>query len=353
MQKQGTKIQFSGQNIYIGLDTHLKSWHVTILSEHVTHKSFSQPPEALVLKQYLEKYFPQANYKCVYEAGFAGFSVYRQLKELGIDCIVVNPADVPSKDKEKKGKSDKIDSAKLARNLRSSDLDPIYIPTIEGEEDRSLLRTRARMVRDQTKCKNRVKSLLYYYGICVPPSNNWSSNFINWLNELELNSESGKATLTTMLAQLNGVKQLITGLDKQVVKLSLSEKYKVKVKLLRSIPGIGLLTAMVLLTEVENINRFKSLDSLCNYVGLVPNVYGSGDKEIVGEMTNRGNRILRTAIIESAWVAVRMDPALMKKFNHLARRMEKNKAIIRIARKLLNRVRYVLRTENIYQFSVE
>lgn len=165
MQKQINKLDFSGQDIYIGLDTHLKSWHVSILGEHLAHKSFSQPPCAKSLKNYLDKHFPQANYKCVYEAGFAGFSVYRQLSELGLNCIVVNPADVPSKDKEKKGKTDKIDSSKLARSLRSKELDPIYIPSIEGEEDRSLLRTRAKIVRDQTRCKNRIKSLLYYYGI--------------------------------------------------------------------------------------------------------------------------------------------------------------------------------------------
>lgn len=352
MQRQFTKLDFSGQNIYIGLDTHLKSWHVSILGEHLAHKSFSQPPCAKSLKNYLDKYFPKANYNCVYEAGFAGFSVYRQLSELGINCIIVNPADVPSKDKEKKGKTDKIDSAKLARSLRSKELDPIYIPTMEGEEDRSLLRTRAKIVSDQTRCKNRIKSLLYYYGINIPVDS-WSAKFIQWLKEVQLKSASGNISLRSMLVQLENGKQIIKDLDKQVVVLSMRDKYRERVKLLRSVPGIGLLTSMIILTELEDMNRFKSLDSICGYIGLVPNVYNSGDREVVGEMTNRGNRILRTAFIESAWVAARMDPALMKKFNHLARRMEKNKAIIRIARKLVNRIRYVLRTENLYQTSVQ
>lgn len=352
MQQQFTKLDFSGQNIYIGLDTHLKSWHVSILGEHLSHKSFSQPPEAKILRNYLDKHFPSANYKCVYEAGFAGFSVFRQLQEIGIDCIVVNPADVPSKDKEKKGKTDKVDSNKLARSLRSGELDPIYIPSREGEEDRSLLRIRAKMIRDQTRSKNRIKSLLYYYGITISGSDRWSIQFIQWLNCVQLNSESGNISLKSMLLHLDNIKKIISELDKQIVNLARSEKYKTKVGLLKSVPGIGLLTSMTLLTELEEISRFKNLDKLCAYIGLVPNVYSSGDREIVGEMTNRGNGILRTALIESAWTAARKDPALMKKFNYLANKMEKNKAIIRIARKLLNRIRFVLRTEIPYQNSI-
>jgi transposase len=353
MQKQYIKLDFTGQNIYIGIDTHLKSWHVSILGEHLSHKSFSQPPCSKTLKNYLDKHFPNANYYSVYEAGFAGFSVYRKLTQQGINCIVVNPADVPSKDKEKKGKTDKVDSIKLARSLRSKELDAIYIPSLEAEEERSLLRVRSKLVRDQTRCKNRIKSLIYYYGIDISGTDNWSIKFVQWLEGLQLASPSGNIALKSMLIQLENIKQLIKKLDKEVVVLSMTDKYRQRIKLLRSIPGIGLLTSMIILTELEDIKRFKSLDSLCSYIGLVPNVYNSGDRELVGEMTNRGNRILRTAFIESAWVAARLDPALMRKFNHLARRMEKNKAIVRIARKLVNRVRYVLRTETQYQTSVE
>jgi transposase len=349
MQKQVNKLDFSGQDIYIGLDTHLKSWQVSILGEHLSHKSFSQPPEAEILKNYLDKNFPSANYKCVYEARFAGFSVYRRLKEIGIDCIVVNPADVPTTDKEKKTKTDKIDSNKLARSLRSGDLEGIYIPSLESEEDRSLIRTRAKMVRDQTRSKNRIKSLLYYYGIRVLTSHGWSMQFIQSLKNIRLNSTSGNMTLKTMITHLENIKQIISDLDKQIVMLSRTEKYKDNVSLLKTVPGIGPLTSMVILTELDTITRFKSLDNLCGYIGLVPNVYSSGDREVIGEMTNRGNEILRTAIIESSWTAARKDPALMKKFNHLASKMEKNKAIIRIAKKLINRVRFVLRTRTPYQ----
>jgi transposase len=105
---------------------------------------------------------------------------------------------------------------------------------------------------------------------------------------------------------------------------------------------------MLLLTELYDITRFKTLDTLCSYVGLIPNTNSSGEKDSKTGMTNRRNGQLRAAIIESAWTAVRKDPALMMAFNDLCKHMTKTKAIIRIAKKLLNRVRYVLKNQQAY-----
>jgi transposase len=109
-----------------------------------------------------------------------------------------------------------------------------------------------------------------------------------------------------------------------------------------TVPGIGLMSAMTFLTQVGDFARFKQLDELCNYVGLVPKMYGSGDKVVVGKLINRGRKELKIMLIEASWVAIRQDPALMAKFNELIKIMPKNKGIIRIARKLLNRIRHVI-----------
>jgi transposase len=105
---------------------------------------------------------------------------------------------------------------------------------------------------------------------------------------------------------------------------------------------------MLLLTELYDMNRFKTLDTLCSYVGLIPNTSSSGEKDTKTGMTSRRNALLRAAIIESAWTAVRKDPALMMAFNELCKHMIKTKAIIRIARKLLSRIRYVLKNQQAY-----
>ena len=94
------------------------------------------------------------------------------------------------------------------------------------------------------------------------------------------------------------------------------------------------------------------MDDLCNYVGLVPSMHGSGDKIQTGKLLRRGRKELKIMLIEASWEAVRKDPALMAKFGELAKRMHKNKAIIRIARKLLSRIRYVLVNQQEYELSV-
>ncbi len=181
-----SKLDFSGQHIYIGLDVHKKNWSVCILTHHFEHKTFSQPPDPSVLANYLKRNFPGAIYHAVYEAGYSGFWIHDQLREKGIECIVVNPADVPTKDKERKGKRDKVDCRKLARSHRNGELEGIYVPTRLIIEDRSLLRTRRNMVKKQTRCKNQIKSMLAFYGIHLPTDivhRNWSSKFIKWLED--------------------------------------------------------------------------------------------------------------------------------------------------------------------------
>lgn len=99
---------------------------------------------------------------------------------------------------------------------------------------------------------------------------------------------------------------------------------------------------MVLLTELVDMSRFRNLDNLAGYVGLVPSEHSSGDHARVGELTRRSNGRLRHVLIESAWVASRHDAQFALAFTKLSSRMPKNQAIIRIARKQLARIRYVL-----------
>jgi transposase len=120
------------------------------------------------------------------------------------------------------------------------------------------------------------------------------------------------------------------------------------VRHLVGIPGISTLTAMILLTELVELARFHSLDHLASYVGLVPGEDSSGDERTITGITERKNPYLRWILIECAWVAVQKEPALIQAFAQLTHRMTKNRAIIRIARKLLNRIRFVLKNDQPY-----
>ena len=358
MQTKFKKIDYTGQNIYAGIDTQKKNWKVSIYTDELYHKTFNQPPKPEVLSNYLIKHFPNGTYYSVYEAGFCGFWIHDYLQSLGINCIVVNPADVPTTDKEKKQKTDRVDSNKLARHLRNGDLEGIYVHNQDVLEDRSLVRMRRIMVKELTRYKNRIKSMLYFFGIEFPEQFNkdqsyWSKKFLDWLSELEFNQESGTDSLRILVDHVKILRKDLLEVNKKVRQLSKKEYYQKRVNLLLSIPGIGLITAMVILTEIDNIHRFANQEKLTSYVGLTPTSHSSGDKDTHGEMVNRGNKYLKSAIIESAWVAARIDPVLHMDYITYSKRMKKNKAIVRIASKLLNRVNYVLKNEDTYHNGIE
>ena len=203
--QQNTRLDFTGQEIYVGLDIGKKSWRVTILTKGFEHKTFSQPPKPEALVGYLHKHFPGARYLCVYEAGYFGFWIHDALRQQGVECIVTHPADVPTKDKERHNRNDKVDARKLARNLRNGELTALYVPERRALEARSLVRTRMGMVKKQTRCKNQVKALLSQYGYTIPDGmsgSHWSRRFIDWLASLSFESESGKQALHALLEEL-------------------------------------------------------------------------------------------------------------------------------------------------------
>lgn len=349
---------FSEQSFFVGIDCHKKSWKVTIMGEHYEHKSFSQDPDPKILASYLHRNFPGAKHHAVYEAGFSGFGSCRTLRELGVNTIVIHPADVPTTQKEKEQKTDKADSRKLARSLRANQLEAIHIPDVELEADRALVRQRFRQVKDVARTKNRVKSLLLQFGISIPDrftsaqTRSWSKVYINWLKDLELEHKSLKQVVDNYIAIGEGQRHELLRINKQLRALCQTSAYKHNYQLLLSIPGVGINTAMTFLTQIGDIGRFEKLDELCNYVGLVPRMHGSGETMQAGKMTKRGRKMLKIMLIEASWDAIRIDPALMLKFNELNKKMQKNKAIIRIARKILSRMRYVLKHQTEYTLGV-
>jgi transposase len=346
-----SKLDFNDQPIYVGMDIHKKSWSISILTDKFEHKTFTQPPDVEVLVNYLKRNFPGGSYKSVYEAGYCGFWIHDRLQEHGVQCLVVNPADVPTKDKERRSKTDRVDCRKLARSLRSEEIESIYVPSRPKVEDRSLLRTRHSMVRKQTRCKNQIKSILHFYGIQIPEelaNSHWSNRFLTWIETIRMERASGNFALKVHLEELNHMRKIIADLTRGIRSLAKCDEYRQNVRILKSVPGISTLTAMTLLTELYEITRFKNLDKLCSYVGLIPDTDSSGETERKTGITKRRNPQLRGILIESSWVAVRKDPALMMTFNKLCKKMPKTNAIVRIARKLLNRIRYVLKTQQEY-----
>lgn len=348
-------LDFSNQSIFVGIDAHLKQWKVTTLGEHCSFKAFSQPADSEILINHLKNSFPNASIKCAYEAGFSGFGLFFDLMNNGIECIVVNPADVPTKDNEKRKKTDVLDSRKIANCLRSGSLDAIYVPSWETIGIRNIIRTRNRFVTQRTAIKNKIKHFLYFNDIKIPTEfmgTRWGKDFISWLKTIKFQTEPSTFCMELYLDTLDSIEKQLKKCNTKINQLAKQESIHKKLTLLKSIPGIGTLAAMTLLAEIDDINRFKTLDKLSSYIGLVPQMHSSGENERIGNTTIRGNKKLKNILIESSWIVIKKDPAMLLAFNKLCGRMPKNKAIIRIAKKLLNRIRYVLKTEQQYVMSM-
>ena len=276
MQKY--KVSFKGQNIYVGIDVHLKTWHVTTLTESGCKYSFSQHADAKELFDRLNKKFPEAHFKSAYEAGFCGFSAHYALTEQGIENIVVHAADIPTTGKEKALKTDAVDSEKIAWALKRGELTGIYIKDKRYMDDTNLMRLRQRFIMDLSRQKNRTKHLLYTQGVTYPErfrknSTHWSRNFMKWLREeVELLSEQ-KMSLILLCEQVENTRKAILKVTREIRRLSTTDRYKENYNLLITVPGLGLITSMSVLTELDNnIMRFPNERSFVAILGLIPNL---------------------------------------------------------------------------------
>jgi len=352
MQLQDNKLNFKGQSFFLGLDVHAKNWLVTIRTRDLTLKTYSMDPSPHQLKRHLTRHYPGGQYHSVYEAGFCGFWIHRSLMELGIKNMVINPADVPTTHKEKRRRRDPVDSSKLSRELANGSLKPIYVPDPFHEELRGLCRLYHKTVLHQTRLKNRIRSFLHRNNVLVPIRSEvypWSGRFISWLSSLKFTHEPGQSYLRYCLDELHLTRNRIKDILKELRGLSRKPAIeKIVHNYLKSVPGVGFITAMTFYSEIIDMSRFPTFDQLASFVGLVPDVDASGERETTTGLTFRRNRHLRHMLVESAWFAVRLDPAMTMKFQELILRMKKQQAIIRIAKKLLSRMRYVWLHETSY-----
>lgn len=350
---QRNKISFNGQKIFIGIDVHKKNWEVAIAPEIGNVKRHSQKASAVELFDFLKKHYPDGDYQAVYESGFSGFSTYYALKEAGINCMVIHAADVPTTQYEEIMKTDKVDSVKLVRSLKAGLLKGIYIREKENIDDRSVIRIRKTILRDLNGYKSRVKHLLHCNGVILPdrfdkPGSHWSKAFIKWLKEdVELLSSS-RNSLDILIHQVETIRMTLLEATRMVRCLSKMERYKHDFDLLRTIPGIGVIVSMCILTEIYDVKRFHNEREFAAYLGLIPTSHSSGEKIVHGEKTFRGNKQLGPMIVEAAWIAIYRDVGLGSLYLHYKERMKPQEAIVRIARKLSNIIFAILKTKKEY-----
>ena len=351
---QRNKISFMGQKIFVGIDVHKRKWSVATITESGLERVHTQNASAQELIDFLHRHYPEGDYLAVYEAGFTGFSTYYALADAGVDCMGIHAADVPTTQYESVVKTDKVDCLKLAKSLRVGSLNGIYVRPKDSIDDRGVVRVRRAVIKDLSRYKIRVKHLLMNNGVKLPEQFDkrkgscWSGSFIAWLkSDIKLLSTT-RRSLDLLIAQVERMRQAQLQATRELRSLSRTAAYRDNYGLICSVPGIGGIVAMTLLTEIHDIGRFNNERQFASYLGLVPTSHSSGDKTIHGEMTFRGNKELGPLMIEAAWIAIRNDVGLAASFSSYCRKMKPQQAIVRIARKLSNIIIAVLKSKKKY-----
>lgn len=339
--------------VYIGLDVHLHQWNVCISYDGRRCKPFQQPPSAEALAAYLHRNYPGHEYRSAYEAGFCGFGPHYSLLEMGIYNIVFNAADIASTDKEKKRKTDAVDASKIARELAVGGLTPIYTPSQQAVKDRSLMRYRRQLVDDLTRLKVRIRHFLHYHHIEIPSEyeSRWRIAFRKWIRQTCTEEILGQGVhcITSMLDHFEYLHREILLINRRIMNLMKTPAFDQNFQNLLSVPGVGRTTASLLLLELGDLADFSSVDRFCSYLGLVPDSHSTDGKDVHPKLTHRSHSMLRRSLLECAWRAICSDEVMAACFGRWRRRMNQQKAIIKVAHKLAKCIKFVLKNKKKYE----
>lgn len=319
---------------FVGVDVHKRTYTATVwtLVRGVVD-TWTQPADAAVLLARLAP-IRSGIAGVAYEAGPTGFSLCRQLREAGFAAYVVAPSRTPTAS-GRRTKCDRRDSEGLAFLLGKGMLSPVDVPTPQEEADRQLLRRRDQVMGWVRRVKSQIKSLLLQHGLAEPAGlTSWSRASVQALRDLPLGQEL-RWVLESLLDELACAEAQRDRLTRQVDALAAAPRHATTAALLRSVPGVGRVTAMTFLTELPRPERFGRPAHLSSYLGLAPLVRQSGETCHRGPIVKAGNRRLRTALVEAAWQWIRYDSAARTRYKHLKHNTQSAyKAIAAVARRL-------------------
>lgn len=256
----------------------------------------------------------------VYEASGQGFGLYDDLRDAGIECHVLAPTHLPHNPHSRKNKTDDKDAERLLDEVRGyvlagRKLPVVWVPNPETRDDRESVRLRLDVAEQRTKIKNQIRNLAKRWQLRFPEwfsaSGDWSRRSIGWLRDLAGGVSSGlqtgaRAALTSLLSLYEALCEQIKSLDQAIKQLSQTARYARAFRKLQLLPGVGMLSAMVFLTELGNLDRFANRRQLAAYLGLAPSAYGSGENnDRKGHITRQGPARVRHVLCQSAWTALR------------------------------------------------
>jgi transposase len=320
-------------SVYVGLDVHKKSIHVAIWLNNGIALTYVCPPKYEPLVKDLEQLRPALK-KIVYEAGPTGFGLLRALRKAKLPAAIIAPSKTPTS-RSQEAKTDRLDAQALAKLSAKEMLTEIAIPTLQEEEDRQVSRLRDQLIAKRVRIRQQIKSFLLQHSIEAPKGlTRWTQSGIKQLSEMPLPKHL-KFCVTRYLEEQAFIVEQILEIESELNDIFQSKRHKKQVKILRSHPGIGIVTSRQFRAEIFNPKRFATSDEIGKFVGFSPRTIETGDSHKDGRIMKTGRRRLRANLIEASWVWIGKDPKAKATFNRLLRNTgNANKAIVGIARRL-------------------
>jgi len=280
-----------------------------------------------------------------YEASGQGFGLYDQLTESGIECHVLAPTRIARSQRQASQKTDEKDAHQLLELLRAhvlagNELPTVWVPDPTTRDDRELVRNRLDVGEKITAIKTQIQSLLKRNHLKRPQSvgKGWTRRFRAWLKDTLCGSATGPlrfgavVTLASLLRQLDFLEEEERKLDQQVSALAFSPRYEAAIEELLSLCGVGLLTAMVFLSELGDLSRFANRRQVAAYLGLAPRSFESGNaNDRKGHITHQGSSRVRKVLCQATWSRVRWHKDEKQAYDRIVARNPKKKKIAVVA----------------------
>lgn len=332
---------------YTGIDLHRKTSFITTIDKNGTViQKRNLPNDETVILEYFMKL--NSDTQVVIESTANWYWLYDLLSEQGIPTVISNPVKTKAI-ASARIKNDKLDSLMLAQLLRADLLATIHVSSIETRQLKELLRHRSKLVKDTVRMKNRIHAIMAKNNYTIPASDLFGKQGLKFLSQVRLPPYQ-RSQVDTYLNLYSQLKEQCEQLTLQIKQMAKSDSMA---QLLMTIPGVGPITAMFMVAEIEDIKRFKSYRHLASYAGLVPRLDASAGKHKLGSITKQGSPYLRTALVEAAQASARTKGRLNIFFRRRIIRAGYQKAIVATAHKIIQYAYFILRDQVPYRESIK
>jgi transposase len=317
---------------YIGIDLHKAKSFVTRMDHHghiLEQVNLSHATGAL--QQYLRTLPTDA--RLAVEATGNWMWLYEQIEDRHPDLVLAHPLKTRAI-ASARIKTDKIDATTLAHLLRTELLPAAYIPPRTIRDQRERLRYRASLVRLRTQVKNKIAAIVRKTGVQPPTKTAFGVKSRRFLATVPVRA-CYRLALYGYLRQLDHLTTEIREADQAIGEQVATDA---QAQLLCTIPGIGAYAALLIRSEIGDIQRFPDSRHLCSYAGLVPSVHASADKTRLGRLTKQGSAWLRWILVEVSVHAINGAPQFRALYHRVAKKHGHNVGRVAVARALLKTI---------------